>query len=318
MNAIFLIGGLVLLCVGGEALIRGAVALGNRLRLPPMLVGIVIVGFGTSLPELFVSVQATVSGAPHLAVGNVIGSNISNILFILAVAALIRPFKRPDRALMPDGIVLVAISIAVILLGLQGEIPAMQGVVFVVLLVSLLSAEYVRARRQEQLQRIYEEPVPLAEQIPQKVPLSLTLIVVGVAGLVFGADLLVAGTTNIARTFGVSEALIGLTIVAIGTSLPELAGSAVASWRGHSSVAYGNVIGSNLFNLLGILGVSAMAGPLSFPQTMVWLDGTVMIAATVLMLYFVSSGTRLDRWEAVIMLGCYLAYLGLRVAYSLS
>ena len=318
MTTVLIFSGLLLLAVGGEALIRGSVAIGTRLEMSPLLVGMVIVGFGTSTPELVVSIRATLEGVPGLAVGNVIGSNISNVLLILAVAALIQPIDRPERALKPDGIVLVAISAIVVLLGVQGTISALQGVVFLILLVGLIAAEYFRARREERLKEILEEPVPLPEEVPQSILVSVLLVVTGIAGLIYGADLLIEGATRVARVFGVPEGLIGLTIVAVGTSLPELASSIVASWRGHSSVAYGNVIGSNLFNLLGILGVSALTGNLAFPYVMVWLDGPVMIAATALMLYFISSGTGLSRKEAVAMLVCYFLYVSLRYVYAVS
>ena len=318
MTAILLLGGLFLLVIGGEALIRGAVAIGNRLDMSPLLIGMVIVGFGTSTPELVVSVRATIEGASGLAVGNVIGSNIANVLLILGVTSLIEPIRRPERALVPDGIVLMLISTIVILLGVQGTIPALQGLVFLTLLVGLISAEYVRARREACLKRILEEPVSLPEEVPQRALVSLLLIAAGIAALVYGAELLVDGATRVARVLGVSEGLIGLTIVAVGTSLPELASSVVASWRGHTSVAYGNVIGSNLFNLLGILGVSALAGSLAFPYIMVWLDGPVMIAVTALMLYFISSGGGLSRWEASAMLASYAAYVALRYVYAAS
>lgn len=316
MIFVFLLGGLLLLGIGGEALIRGAVAIGHRLDLPPILVGMVIVGFGTSIPELVVSVQAIVQGAPGMAVGNVIGSNISNILLILGVAALIQPITKPERALVPEGIVLVVISGMVILLGLQGTIPPLQGSLFLVLLAGLMAAEYARARSELRLKQIFTEPVPLPEEVPQRLYISLLLVFAGIGALILGGDLLVEGATQIARALGVSEGLIGLTIVAVGTSLPELASSIAAAWRGHVAVAYGNVIGSNLFNLLGILGVSSLAGTLTFPFVMAWLDGPVMVAVTVLMLVFISSGTGLSRREALAMIVCYVAYVTVRYIYA--
>lgn len=318
MTVLLLLGGLAFLLIGGEALLRGAVAIGNRLDMSPLLIGMVIVGFGTSMPELVVSVKAVVDGASGLAVGNVIGSNISNILLILACAAIVAPIERPERALVPDGIVLITISAAIVLLGLLGDISAPQGAVYLMVLIGLITFEYVRARRQTRLRRILEEPVPLPAEIPQRPLVSLLLVGSGIAGLIYGADLLVSGAIRIADAMGVSPGLIGLTIVAVGTSLPELASSLVAAWRGHGAVAYGNVIGSNLFNLLGILGAAALAGPLTFPYVMVWLDGPVMILATIAMVYFVASGNGLSRWEAVILLFSYVAYVIARYGYPVS
>ena len=317
MTFLLIVAGLVLLAIGGEALVRGSVALGARFELSPLLIGMVIVGFGTSMPELVVSVRATMEGTPALAVGNVIGSNISNILLILGITALIRPMGKPKRVLMPDGIILLVVSAAVILLGLEGTIPALQGAIFLMLLAGLIAAEYFRARRETALKQILEEPIPLPAEVPQRLLVSLLLVATGIAALVYGGDLLVDGATRFARIIGVSEGVIGLTIVAIGTSLPELASSIVASRRGHSAVAYGNIIGSNLFNLLGILGASALAGPLAFPFVMVWFDGPVMVAATAVMLAFLTTGTGLSRREATAMVGFYAAYVTLRFVYAL-
>ena len=312
MTLLLLIAGMLLLIAGGEALIRGSVALGKRAGLSPLAVGIVIVGFGTSMPELVVCVGAVLDGVADMAVGNVIGSNISNVLVILAAAALIKPIGRPARVLLPDGVVVLSVSVAIVLSGLQGQIPFWQGLAMVALLVGLMASEYLRARREAKLGELLKEPLPLEAAMPYRPLVAALLALAGLAMVLYGAELFVDGATRAARFMGVSEGLIGLTIVALGTSFPELATALVAAWRGHSDVAYGNVIGSNLFNLLGILGASALAGPLTFPSIMVWLDGPVMIAATALMIVFVHSGARLSRLEAASMLCLYVAYVGLR------
>ncbi|MDH3235558.1 MAG: calcium/sodium antiporter [Alphaproteobacteria bacterium] len=318
MTALLLVGGLALLLIGGEALVRGSVAIAERYRLSPLLVGMVIAGFGTSMPELVVSVRATVGGTPAIAAGNVIGSNISNILLILAVAALIRPIGRPPRLFMPDGLILMAVTVAVVLLGLQGRIPGWQGGIMVVLLAGFIVFQYLRDRRAntELLAVSGQPPVPLPAELPRRLSISILLILAGLGGLIAGGDWFVDGAVRLARGLGVSEGLIGLTIVAVGTSLPELATSALASIRGQSELAYGNVLGSNMFNLLGILGCAAIAGPLEVPRLMVYADGPVMIGATALMLFFLASGTRLVRWEGGAMLACYALYIALRAALS--
>jgi cation:H+ antiporter len=313
-----LVAGFLFLLAGGEALVRGAVAIGRSLELPPLLIGMVVVGFGTSAPELVVSVNATLEGAPALAVGNVIGSNISNVLLILASAAILKPIARPPNILMPDGLVLLGISGMVLLLGLQGTITRLQGLALVAVLFGLISVEYLRAQKRVRIARILEEPIVLATEIPQHLLVSVLLVLTGIAGLVFGADLLVKGATQVADGLGVSKGVIGLTIIAAGTSLPELASTLVASRRGHSDVAYGNVIGSNMFNLLGVLGASAMAGDLEVPRVMIWFDGPVMLAATGLMLIFLSTGKGLSRSEGIVLLAGYLAYVTARYAYALS
>jgi len=318
MTALLLVGGLALLLIGGEALVRGAVAIAERFNLSPLLVGMVIAGFGTSMPELVVSVRATVGGNPAIAAGNVIGSNISNILLILATAALIRPVGRPPSLFMPDGIILMVATVGVVLLGLQGRIPAWQGGVMVLLLAGFIGFQYVRDVRAtaKRLALSEQPPVPLPEELPRRLSVSILLVLAGLGGLIAGGDWFVDGAVRLARGLGVSDGLIGLTIVAVGTSLPELATSAIASIRGQSELAYGNVLGSNMFNLLGILGCAALAGPLDVPRLMVYVDGPVMIGATALMLYFLASGTRLVRWEAAAMISCYAIYVGARAALS--
>jgi len=318
MTALLLVGGLALLLIGGEALVRGAVAIGERYKLSPLLVGMVIAGFGTSMPELVVSVRATVGGSPAIAAGNVIGSNISNILLILGVAALIRPIGRPPRLFVPDGFILVAVSICVVLLGLQGRVPAWQGGVMVAVLIGFIAFQYVRDRSDSAAKLVASDqpPVALPSEMPRRVSVSVLLILAGLGGLIAGADWFVDGAVKLARTLGVSEGLIGLTIVAIGTSLPELATSAIASIRGQSEIAYGNVLGSNMFNLLGIFGCAAIAGPMDVPRLMVLIDGPVMIGATALMLVFLATGMRLVRWEGAAMLICYALYIAARAGLA--
>ena len=318
ITAALLIAGFLFLLAGGEALVRGAVAIGRRFKLPPLLIGMVIVGFGTSAPELVVSVDATLKGAPSLAVGNVIGSNISNILLILATAAILRPVTRPPNVLMPDGFVLLGVTGLILVLGLRGTITGLQGFVLVAILLGLIAVEYMRALRKARIASILEEPLPLPTEVPERLLVSILLVCTGIAGLVFGAEMLVSGAIQVADALGVSKGLIGLTIIAVGTSLPELASTLVASRRGHSDVAYGNIIGSNIFNLLGVLGASAMAGTLEFPPAMVWFDGPVMLAATALMLVFLCTGKGLSRAEGIVLLAGYIAYVIARYAHALS
>jgi cation:H+ antiporter len=183
-----------------------------------------------------------------------------------------------------------------------------------------MTAQYLRERSgaADAASDAASPDLPMAAEIPRRTPVSLLLAVAGLGGLLYGGDLFVQGAVRMAEYLGVSKGLIGLTVVAIGTSLPELATSAVASWRGHSQVAYGNILGSNLFNLLGILGCAVVAGPVSMPPIMVWVDGPVMIAATGVMLYFLASGQRLTRPEAAAMLAAYVAYVAARYVYALA
>ncbi|MCB1546337.1 MAG: calcium/sodium antiporter [Hyphomicrobiaceae bacterium] len=319
MSTTFLmISGLFLLGIGGEALIRGGISIGRRLHMSPLVVGMIIVGFGTSMPELAVSLRATLAGSPAIAVGNVVGSNIANILLILAVAALLRPIPMPSRLMKPDGFVLLAACLAVPLLGLQGTVPRWQGGAMLGVLFLMITAEYVRSRRQRAQEALHEEPVPLPAEIPHRFWVAVLLVLTGLAAVIYGAELLVAGATAMARALGVSESFIGLSIVAVGTSLPELAGSVVATWRGHSEVAYGNVVGSSIFNVLCIFGAAVAVGPITVPAAMIWFDSVVMIAASVLMLVFVATGRRLSRNEGLVMLACYVGYIALRYKLGLA
>ncbi len=310
MTLLLIAGGLAVLLLGGEALLRGSVATGQRMGLSPLVTGMIIVGLGTSMPELFVCVEATLLGKSELAVGNVIGSNIANVLLILGVAALICPIDRPVGVLRPDGVILTVVTVGIVLLGFQGRVGPWQGAVLVALLGLFLASSFLRARALEGPAHAPEPAAPLTDEIPPQLGLSVLLTLSGFALLPFGANLLIDGATRAAVFLGVSHGVVGLTIVALGTSLPELASSAVASWRGQSDMAYGNVVGSNLFNSLGILGASAIAGPLTYFWTMVWFDGLVMILATLAMIVFFVMGARLHRWEAGVMLAAYMLYLG--------
>lgn len=318
MAYFFVAGGLLILLLGGEILTRGAVNLSKRFKLSAVFIGIVVVGFGTSLPEMAIGVDAVLQNAPGLAIGNAIGSNISNILFILAVAAMIRPFNRSERSLFPDGFILVAVSAGVVALGIQGIILPWQGAIMVVLLVCYLTFEYISAsRKKKQLAKITDtsdSSDPYEPSNIKEIPLALAIIfiILGLLGLVAGAHILIEGATQIARDYKIPEEVIGLSILAVGTSLPELASAAMAAYRGQSDLAYGNIYGSNLFNLLGILGVAAIVGPLTFPEKVLLIDGPLMIAATCLMLFCFWTGKGLSRIEGLIMFGVYVSYIYLR------
>ena len=312
-----LLGGLVLLLIGGEALVRGAARLAIRFGLSRLMVGMVIAGFGTSLPELVVCVDAVLAGAPGLAAGNVIGSNISNILLIVAISALIRPIDAARRGLEPEGIVLLGVSVCIVLLGLQGTIPRWQGALMIAALVALVGLKFQQDRLADRRMRATEAVVETVAPIPGRRWPMFGLVAIGFLALPVGADLLVRGATHLAATMGVSDTLIGLTVVAVGTSLPELATSAVAAARGESTIGYGNIVGSNLFNLLGIFGVATLVGEMRVAPVLVYVDGVVMIGATAVMLGLLASRARLGRGEATLMLCSYAAYITARYAYAL-
>lgn len=317
MIAIALLAGFALLLIGGEATLRGAVGLGRALGLSKLLVGMVIVGIGTSLPELTVAVDAVISGYPNLAVGNVLGSSIANALFILGIAGLINPVDRPARLLLPNATVIVVVAAGVALLGRRGVIGPREGLFMLAAYVALLTAEYLRAREETRLKPLVTAQVPLPEEVPSRPAVALLLVGSGVGCLYLGADLLIEGAVGVARILGVTEGLIGLTVVSFGSTLPELVSAVVASRKGDSEVAFGNVLGSILFNLLAILGTASLAGTLLFPPVMVWFDGAVLTAACVLMIVFTLSGRGLSRTEAAVMIAVYVIYILARFAYGL-
>ncbi len=298
-------GGLVLLTLGASVLVRGASSLALRLGLTPLVVGLTVVAFGTSAPEMVVSVQAALSGNGAIAIGNVVGSNIANVGLILALAALIAPFSIHPTLLRRDAPLVVVVSALAVALLWNGTLSAVEGGVLVAGLVAYVVWS-VRHARAAAAVAAATDGVPDA---PSGSPWFDALRVAGgLVGLVLGADWLVGGAVSLATVAGVSPAVIGLTVVAVGTSLPELATSVVAALRGHPEIAAGNVVGSNLFNLLGILGTAALVRPLDGAgfQT---LDYAVMGGFAVAMVAMMLVGRRLDRLDGALLLAAYASYI---------
>jgi len=306
---LFVAGGLVLLFVGGESLVRGSVALAERLGLSKLMIGLTIVGFGTSAPEMLVSVDAALKDAPEIALGNVVGSNIANVLLIVGVAAVIVPIAGWRRTAVRDA--LVAGVVALALYGLvQGQaITRPEGMTLIAVLTVYLWASYWLERR-DRNSSVIEREVEEFEGLPQKRPWVAPILTIGgIALLVIGADLLVEGSVSIARRFGVPDAVIGLSLVAVGTSLPELATAIVAAVRRHSDVVLGNVIGSNIFNVLAILGVTAVIHPIEVSARFREFDTLVMLAAACLLLMLLVLVSRIGRLWGIGMLVLYAAYM---------
>ena len=295
--------GLVGLLLGGELLVRGAVGVAARLGLSPMVIGLTLVGFGTSTPELLTSVQAALAGAPGIALGNVVGSNTANILLILGVAALLLPVAVVPGTFRRDGAALALATALCVAATLTGTIGRLWGAVLVAGLAVFLVTTLRSARA---------APDAPAEALPGLgAPLarSLVLSVAGLGVTILGARLLVDGAVSVATDYGVSEALIGVTVVAVGTSLPELATTLVAARRGQNDVAFGNVIGSNIFNVLAILGITALIEPLAVAPQIAALDIWVMTAATVALIAVAVTGWRITRGEGAALLAAYAAYI---------
>ncbi|GJL92199.1 calcium/sodium antiporter [Hyphococcus sp.] len=295
--------GLVLLTLGAEALIQGASALARKLGMSELLIGLTLVGFGTSSPELVSSVGAALAGSPGVAVGNVVGSNIANILLILGLSALIAPIAVGEKGFRRDAIVLAGATLAAIGVSLTGEFGRLAGALFLAALLAYLGWAYLSEKANGQAQ------AEAASAPHNSTFISILFAVAGLGLLGFGAHLLVTGAIGIAKVFHVSETLIGLTIVALGTSLPELVTSVMASLRGKSDLALGNIVGSNIYNLFGILGATALIHPVAAPADIVHFDNWVMLAATAVLILFAITRNRIERWEGAVLTTAYAGYI---------
>ena len=303
-------GGLVLLALGGELLVRGAVGMAARLGISPLLAGLTIVGFGTSTPELTTSVQAALAGSPGIAIGNIVGSNTANILFILGLSAVILPLGVHPASFRRDSIALggsALLATGAVVLGLIGLVT---GLVLVAALAGYVWWAYKSESASHDAEAVRHEheaedrPVP-----PNTGPVVLTgMIIAGLAAAIVGAGWLVDGATVLASAAGVSESVIGLTVVAVGTSLPELIACIVAVLRKHEDVALGNIVGSNIYNLCGILGLTAIIHPIEVPAEIASFDIWVMLGVTALLIVQLRSGWRLSRIEGAMMIALYAGY----------
>ncbi len=328
-----IIGGLVLLFAGGEFLVRGSVGVARRLGMSELLIGLTLVGFGTSMPELVTSLQALSDGATGLSIGNVIGSNIANVLLVIGAACVISPIVTNPRALARDGLFMVAVTAVFAAVIWIDGFTRMTGFAFIgVLAVYLVLSVLLDKRKGSAASEVHSGE---AEVVETKEPLLISLLLAlgGIAGVIFGARFLVQGGSDLARMFGISETVIGLSIVAVGTSLPELVTSVVSALKGKADVALGNVIGSNIFNILGIMGVSAAVFPFSLMSTPEPAAGTpvdvgameygemtslvtmqdmgALALSVFLLVLFAYTGRKLARWEGAVLLLAYAVYMSL-------
>lgn len=275
MDYIYVLAGLIGLFFGGEALVRGSVGIARRMAIPPLLIGLTVVGFGTSTPELLVSVDAAWRGVPDIAIGNIVGSNIANMLLIVGLTSLVWPIVVSGATLRRDTAVMVAAAFALVPIFAMGEMGRVAGGVLVTALIGYLIWAYLQPGD------AVEEDINASA--PSAAWISVLWVVGGLVVLMFGARFLVDGSVSIARGFGVSEAFIGLTIVAVGTSLPELATSVIAAFRRQSEIAIGNIVGSNIFNVLGILGITALIKPIPVADRFLTFDLPIMIAVSLVL-----------------------------------
>lgn len=302
---LYLLFGLILLVLGGEGLVRGSSALASRFGVTPLLIGLTIVAFGTSSPELVVSLQAALKGNSDISLGNIIGSNIGNIGLILGISALIMPLKVQVQIIRKEipFMILISILIAALILTVD-SFSFVHGLIFFLMLMTYIFFAIKNSKKEVITKEIIEE------YTPQKLNavLSIVFIIAGLAGLVFGSDLFVKGAVEVAKIFGISDLVIGLTIVAVGTSLPELVTSVIAAIKKETDIAIGNIVGSNIFNILGILGITGMVKEINL-NSITYADLGVFILFAVLILPLSRTKFVLQRWEGALLLSVYAGYV---------
>lgn len=304
--------GFVVLVIAAEVLVRGAVYLASRLGVSKLVIGMTVVAMGTSAPELVVSLDAAKAGASSLAVGNLVGSNIANVLLILGLSCLITPMLTKASALKRDGFTLFAGTVVFVALAMQGELSLIAGSILIAGFFAFLTMSYWRESHDPEAASAHVHEVEELQGQINSLPISIVAVVLGLGGLMWGADILVDGGVDIARTFGVSEAVIGLTLFAFGTSLPELAASGVAAYRGHTDVAVGNIVGSNMFNLLAVGGIVALVEPLEVIDQIRNFDLWVMLVSTMIVLPLLFWGWRINRFGGAIFFALYLVYVSIQ------
>jgi cation:H+ antiporter len=306
--ALYLAGGLVALYFGADWLVKGAASLARRLGLSPLLVGLTVVAYGTSAPELIVSVMAALQGKGALALGNAVGSNIFNVGVVLGLSALIAPLRVQSQLVRLDTPVMLSVAVVFLVMFLDGQISRAEAgfLLAAVVVYTLIHVRLARAKTGARQENEFDASVPA---LAKSWAVEVLLILAGLAALGLGSRLFVEGAVGLARSWGVSEAVIGLTIVAAGTGLPELAASLVAAFRRQTDIAIGNIVGSNIYNLLAIVGAAgAIAGPL---------DGTglglaevaIMVGISAILLPLAWTGHTLRRWEGMVLLTVYGLYV---------
>lgn len=314
-----ILAGLVLLVAGGEVLVRGASNIAAAIGMSPLVVGLTVVSFATSAPEFAVTMKSVAAGSPGLAVGNVVGSNIANILLVLGIAAIITPLAVKSRVVRFDVPVMIGLSLIVTVMAFNGVIARWQGAILVVLLAAYViwTVRIGRSDPEGEKEKLDPDwidgelrPEPVAERSTRNMLASGVMVAVGIGALVLGASVLVSGATTIASALGLSDLVIGLTIVAVGTSLPELATSIVAALRGERDLAVGNAVGSNIFNLGAVLGFAAILSPdgIVIPEGAQNLDFLLMTGVAILLLPVVYTGYAVGRWEGILFVSYYVAY----------
>ena len=302
---LLLFAGLILLFISGKYLVDSSVAVSRRLKIPRMIIGLTVVAFGTSAPELLVSLQAAFSGYPEIAMGNVVGSNISNILLVLAITALIYPIPVPSSSVKQDWPIMMLVSLLLFLLSLNGEISRSEGGLLVSLLAAYVLLSVLRSRGTSR-------QVGLPEEGPvMKWWVAGTILLASCVGLAIGADLLVDNVALIADEIGISKRVVSITMVAVGTSIPEVATSVIAAFKKETDISVGNIIGSNIMNILSVLGFTSLVSPVKVSTEIVGFDIPWMLGVSMLLLLLMlpAARSRITRWEGSLMIIIYLLYI---------
>ncbi len=337
IDYVSLLGGLVVLIIAGDVLVRGAVGIAEKLGIPSLIIGLTIVAFGTSAPELVISLGSALDGLPGIAVGNVVGSNIANVLLVLGLPALVAATVCEEKGATRNAIFMVAVSVIFIAMCFFSPIGLLDGLILLALLGLFLGESVLATRKHRRENGIGKaagtlsasateidaldpdvddedtcgQPFDEVEGVPENPAFAFVFIALGLIGLPLGAHFTIEGATALARNWGVTEAVIGLTIVALGTSLPELATSLMAALRNHSAVALGNVIGSNIFNILAIMGITAVVVPVDIPREVLTFDLWAMLACALIVLALAVLKVTLRRLAGLALVGLYVLYIAI-------
>ncbi len=302
---LLLLTGLLLLFVSGKYLVESSIAISRLLRIPTMIIGLTVVAFGTSAPELLVSLQSAFRGFPEIAMGNVVGSNIANILLVLAITAIIFPIPVPEKSVKRDWPVMMFVSLLLFAFTLNGWLTRLEGIIFITLLVVYIGYTVIMARSAKQTRE------SISEQGNMRWWLAGGIFLVSCAGLAFGADLLVSNVAIIAEDMGISKRVISITMVAVGTSIPELATSVIAALKKETDISIGNIIGSNIMNIISVLGFTSLVRPIKVDRVIARFDIPWMLAISLLLLFLMlpAARSRITRWEGILMISIYLLYI---------
>lgn len=305
LQVLLLVIGIIVVIKGADWLTSGAVGMAERIGVPQIIIGLTIVAMGTSMPEFFVSLLSAINGTPDLAVGNIVGSNIFNALLIVGCAAMVAPITIQHTTVKKDIPVAVFASLLLMGMTLDGHISRIDAAILFGVFIAYIGITLRGAKTEDDTADEEKKPMPVLK--------AVMLVVVGLAGLVIGSDVFVDNATSIAHTMGISDAVIGLTIVAGGTSLPELATSVVAAKKGNSGIAIGNVLGSNVFNILMILGITGLITPMTISGITV-IDLAMMVISMILLWLFSFTKYRIERWEGVVLTAIFIGYITWLVA----